>query len=92
MSCCVFIQESPTGELGDYSFPVDEEPNGQASELELPRPWDRVTNPEESPGRNVSEESECSITIPGYYLSFSDISQASHSKQVGHFSGKMIFH
>uniref|UniRef100_A0A9J8BGE8 non-specific serine/threonine protein kinase n=1 Tax=Cyprinus carpio carpio TaxID=630221 RepID=A0A9J8BGE8_CYPCA len=53
----LFDQESPTGELGDYSFPVDEEPNGQASELELPRPWDRVTNPEESPGRNVSEES-----------------------------------
>uniref|UniRef100_A0A8C1ZRM1 non-specific serine/threonine protein kinase n=1 Tax=Cyprinus carpio TaxID=7962 RepID=A0A8C1ZRM1_CYPCA len=51
----LFDQESPTGELGDYSFPVDEEPNGQASELELPRPW--VTNPEESPGRNVSEES-----------------------------------
>uniref|UniRef100_A0A673FSB8 non-specific serine/threonine protein kinase n=1 Tax=Sinocyclocheilus rhinocerous TaxID=307959 RepID=A0A673FSB8_9TELE len=53
----LFDQESPTGELGDYSFPVDEEPNGQASEVELPQPQDRVTTPEESPGRNVSEES-----------------------------------
>uniref|UniRef100_A0A672N4S5 non-specific serine/threonine protein kinase n=1 Tax=Sinocyclocheilus grahami TaxID=75366 RepID=A0A672N4S5_SINGR len=53
----LFDQESPTGELGDYSFPVDEEPNGQASEGELPQPQDRVTTPEESPGRNVSEES-----------------------------------
>ncbi|KAF4115782.1 serine/threonine-protein kinase LMTK1 isoform X2 [Onychostoma macrolepis] len=53
----LFDQESPTGELGDYSFPVEEEPNGQASEVELPRPQDRVTTPEDSPGRNVSEES-----------------------------------
>lgn len=90
MSCCVLIQESPTGELGDYNS-VEEEPNGQGSEVELPRLQDRVTGPEDSPGRNVSEESECSITIPEYYLSFSDISQASHPKQVGHFSGKMVF-
>ncbi|XP_026102567.1 serine/threonine-protein kinase LMTK1-like isoform X2 [Carassius auratus] len=53
----LFDQESPTGELGDYSFPVDEEPTGQASEVELPRPQNRVTTPEESPGQNVSEES-----------------------------------
>lgn len=92
VSCCVSTQESPTGELGDYSFPVEAEANCQASEVELPRSQDRDIAPEDSPGRNVSEESECSITIPGYYLSFSDISQASHSKQVGHFSGKMIFH
>ncbi len=92
MFCCVSIQESPTGELGDYSFPVEEESNGQASEVELPQPQDIVTGSEDSPGRNVSEESECSITIPGYYLSFSDISLASYPKQVGHFSGKMIFH
>uniref|UniRef100_A0A671R9W1 non-specific serine/threonine protein kinase n=1 Tax=Sinocyclocheilus anshuiensis TaxID=1608454 RepID=A0A671R9W1_9TELE len=53
----LFDQESPTGELGDYCFPVDEEPNSQASEVELPQPQDRVTTTEESPGRNVSEES-----------------------------------
>ncbi|XP_067237548.1 serine/threonine-protein kinase LMTK1 isoform X2 [Chanodichthys erythropterus] len=53
----LFDQESPTGELGDYSFPVEAEPNGQASEVELPRPQDRVTAPEDSPGRNFLEES-----------------------------------
>uniref|UniRef100_A0A671R9U9 non-specific serine/threonine protein kinase n=1 Tax=Sinocyclocheilus anshuiensis TaxID=1608454 RepID=A0A671R9U9_9TELE len=68
----LFDQESPTGELGDYCFPVDEEPNSQASEVELPQPQDRVTTTEESPGRNVSEESKCSITIPGYFLSFNE--------------------
>lgn len=57
MSCCVLIQESPTGELGDYSFPVEVEPNGQASDEELPRPQDRVTAHEVSSERNVSEES-----------------------------------
>ncbi|KAG1967107.1 serine/threonine-protein kinase LMTK1 isoform X1 [Pimephales promelas] len=56
----LFDQESPTGELGDYSFPVDAEPNGQASEVELPQPHDRVTAPEDSLGRNFPEESgEC---------------------------------
>lgn len=63
MSCCVPTQESPTGELGDYSFPVEAEPNGQASEVELPRPQDRVTAPEDSPERNFLEESGCLITI-----------------------------
>lgn len=63
MSFCVSTQESPTGELGDYSFPVEAEPNGQASEMELPPPQDRVTIPEDSPGSNFLEESGCSITI-----------------------------
>ncbi|XP_073694046.1 serine/threonine-protein kinase LMTK1 isoform X2 [Garra rufa] len=54
----LFDQESPTGELGDYSFPVEVESNGQASEMELPRLHDRVTAPEDSPESNVSEESE----------------------------------
>ncbi|KAK2916717.1 hypothetical protein Q8A67_001091 [Cirrhinus molitorella] len=53
----LFDQESPTGELGDYSFPVEVEPNGQASEVELPRPQDGITALENSPGRNVLEES-----------------------------------
>ncbi|KAL0197007.1 hypothetical protein M9458_005547, partial [Cirrhinus mrigala] len=53
----LFDQESPTGELGDYSFPVEAEPNGQASEVELPRLQDRVTALENSPGMNASEES-----------------------------------
>lgn len=66
MSCRVLTQESPTGELGDYSFPVEAESNGQASEVELPRLQDRVTAPEDSPGMNASEESEYSVTIPLY--------------------------
>uniref|UniRef100_A0A8C2EFD5 Apoptosis-associated tyrosine kinase a n=1 Tax=Cyprinus carpio TaxID=7962 RepID=A0A8C2EFD5_CYPCA len=53
----LFDQESPTGELGDYSFPVEAEANCQASEVELPRSQDRDIAPEDSPGRNVSEES-----------------------------------
>ncbi|RXN27485.1 serine threonine- kinase LMTK1-like isoform X1 [Labeo rohita] len=53
----LFDQESPTGELGDYSFPVEAESSGQASEVELPRLQDRVTAPEDSPGMNASEES-----------------------------------
>ncbi|XP_016430273.1 serine/threonine-protein kinase LMTK1-like [Sinocyclocheilus rhinocerous] len=53
----LFDQESPTGELGDYSFPVEAEVNCQASEVELPRSQDRDISPEDSPGRNVSEES-----------------------------------
>uniref|UniRef100_A0A672QNR8 non-specific serine/threonine protein kinase n=1 Tax=Sinocyclocheilus grahami TaxID=75366 RepID=A0A672QNR8_SINGR len=53
----LFDQESPTGELGDYSFPVEAEVNCQASEVELPRSHDRDISPEDSPGRNVSEES-----------------------------------
>lgn len=57
------MQESPTGELGDYSFPVEAEPNGQASEVDQPQPHDRVTAPEDSLGRNFPEESGCSITI-----------------------------
>lgn len=66
VSCCVSTQESPTGELGDYSFPVEAEANCQASEVELPRSQDRDIAPEDSPGRNVSEESEFLITIPLY--------------------------
>lgn len=54
----LFDQESPTGDLGDYSFPVEVEPNGQASDVELPRPQDGVTSYEDSSERNASEESE----------------------------------
>ncbi|XP_059414725.1 serine/threonine-protein kinase LMTK2-like [Carassius carassius] len=53
----LFDQESPTGELGDYSFPVEAEANWKASEVALPRSQDRDIAPEDSPGTNVSEES-----------------------------------
>ncbi|XP_026070677.1 serine/threonine-protein kinase LMTK1-like isoform X2 [Carassius auratus] len=53
----LFDQESPTGELGDYSFPVEGETNWKASEVALPCSRDRDIAPEDSPGRNVSEES-----------------------------------
>ncbi|XP_051570849.1 serine/threonine-protein kinase LMTK1-like isoform X2 [Myxocyprinus asiaticus] len=50
----LFDQESPTGELGDYSFPVKAESNCQASEMESPQ--ERVNATEDSSGRNVPEE------------------------------------
>lgn len=53
----LFDQESPTGELGDYSFPVETETNGQASEVDTPQRQDRVTASEDSSGRSFSEES-----------------------------------
>uniref|UniRef100_A0A8C0Y742 non-specific serine/threonine protein kinase n=1 Tax=Cyprinus carpio carpio TaxID=630221 RepID=A0A8C0Y742_CYPCA len=52
----LFDQESPTGELGDYSFPVEAEANCQASEVELPRSQDRDIAPEDSPGRNWQDD------------------------------------
>lgn len=59
MSYCLSTQESPTGELGDYSFPVETETNCQASEDDTPQLLDRVTASEDSSGRGLSEESEC---------------------------------
>nr|XP_055043556.1 serine/threonine-protein kinase LMTK1 isoform X1 [Misgurnus anguillicaudatus] len=53
----LFDQESPTGELGDYSFPVQTEPNGQASEILSPQLQNRDTAFEDSSGRNLSDES-----------------------------------
>ncbi|XP_057200948.1 serine/threonine-protein kinase LMTK1 isoform X1 [Triplophysa rosa] len=53
----LFDQESPTGELGDYSFPVETEPNGQASEIDTSQPQDRVTTSDDSLQITLSEES-----------------------------------
>ncbi|KAA0705349.1 Serine/threonine-protein kinase LMTK1 [Triplophysa tibetana] len=53
----LFDQESPTGELADYSFPVETEPNGQASEVDTSQPQDRVTTSDDSLQITLSEES-----------------------------------
>ncbi|XP_051994479.1 serine/threonine-protein kinase LMTK1-like isoform X1 [Xyrauchen texanus] len=51
----LFDQESPTGDLGDYSFPVEAESYCQTLEIESPQSKDRVNATEDSSGRNVPQ-------------------------------------
>uniref|UniRef100_A0A671T5E1 non-specific serine/threonine protein kinase n=1 Tax=Sinocyclocheilus anshuiensis TaxID=1608454 RepID=A0A671T5E1_9TELE len=78
----LFDQESPTGELGDYSFPVEAEVNCQASEVELPRSQDRDITPEDSPGRNVSEESGAFLWQDDFPLMQSTSTSESGSEEI----------
>lgn len=67
MSACLSaLQESPTGELADFTFPTGAEPSGQASEGENshPQPQERVNASDDSDG-NISEESKTTDTVEG---------------------------
>ncbi|TRY89941.1 hypothetical protein DNTS_032923 [Danionella cerebrum] len=51
----LFDQESPTGDLGDFNFPMVE-PNGQATAVELPQNLNKFTAYEDASGKNASDE------------------------------------